>query len=46
MRNKHKFKNNVPCKCPYGDCGKEFDKSVTVEYITNQRGDVIEYRVY
>jgi hypothetical protein len=46
VRNKHKFNNKVSCKCPYDSCGQTFDKVVTVEYVTNQRGDVIEHRVY
>jgi len=46
MRNKHKFSHEIHCKCPYAGCGREFEKVVTVEYTTNQRGDVIEHKVY
>jgi hypothetical protein len=46
VRNKHKFTQKVSCKCPYDSCGQEFVKTVIVEYVTNQRGDVIEHSVY
>lgn len=45
MRNKHIFKEEITCKCPFDSCGKEFQKKITVEYITNQRGDVIEQKI-
>lgn len=45
MRNKHTFKDEIPCKCPFDSCGKEFQKTVTVQYITNQKGDVIEHKI-
>lgn len=45
MRNKHKFKMVKEFKCPYNDCGKTFTITITVEYITNQRGDVIKQRI-
>jgi len=45
MRNKHKFSGIKELKCPYEDCGKTFNKTITVEYVTNQRGDVIEHRI-
>ena len=45
MRNKHVFKTVIDCKCPFEACGKRFFKNITVEYATNQRGDVIESRV-
>lgn len=38
------FKEKVECRCP--KCGKEeFYKTIIVEYVTNQRGDVIEERM-
>lgn len=40
MRNYHSFKSKVDCRCP--KCGEEFVKTVVAEYVTNQRGDVIE----
>ena len=43
MRNEHKFRQDVICKCP--KCGTEFDKMIVVEYVTNERGDEIEHRV-
>ncbi len=46
MRNNHRFKTIVPCRCPFEECGKTFDKAITVEYVTNQRGDVIEHTVF
>jgi hypothetical protein len=46
MRNRHEFTQRVSCKCPYESCGNAFVKTVTVIYITNQRGDVIEHNVY
>jgi len=44
MRNKHRFSIAKMFTCPYKSCGREFEKTVTVEYVTNQRGDVIEER--
>jgi len=46
MRNKHRFKHRLHCKCPNDDCGRSFEKVVTVVYVTNQKGDVIEHKVY
>ena len=46
MRNKHKFKAVVDIHCPFDNCGKSFVKTVTVEYETNQRGDVISKGVF
>ena len=46
MRNKHRFKHNITCKCPHADCGRFFGKVITVVYVTNQKGDVIEHKVY
>jgi len=43
MRNKHVFKEEIECKCP--KCGSDFYKKVTVEYETNQRGDVIKHTI-
>ena len=45
MRNKHDFKGTVECRCPMKACGSLFNKTITVKYVTNQRGDVIEHRV-
>ncbi|GAF90281.1 unnamed protein product [marine sediment metagenome] len=45
MRNKHVFKEKVLCRCPKESCGDTFYKTVTVEYVTNQRGDVIEHKI-
>ena len=45
MKNKHVFEIKVLCRCPYRDCGKTFEKRIKVQYITNQRGDVIEQKV-
>ena len=45
MRNKHVFEVKISCKCPYRDCGRIFDKKIEIEYVTNQRGDVIEHRI-
>lgn len=46
MRNIHIFKNNITCVCPNKDCGKDFTKTITVEYETNQKGDVIGHRIF
>ncbi|GAH61694.1 unnamed protein product [marine sediment metagenome] len=43
MRNKHTFKEGTECNCP--KCGLSFYKTITIEYVTNQRGDVIEHRI-
>ena len=45
MRNNHVFKRRVKCRCTELNCGNEFMKTVTVEYVTNQRGDVIEHKI-
>jgi hypothetical protein len=45
MRNKHVFSAVKTFRCPYENCGKEFEKTITVEYVTNERGDVIEQRI-
>ena len=45
MRNKHKITGELDVTCPYKDCGKVFSKKVTVEYVTNQKGDVIETNI-
>lgn len=42
MRNKHRFTVDVNVRCPFDNCGETFLKTVTVDYVTNQRGDVIE----
>lgn len=45
MRNKHSFKAKITCHCPKEACGCDFIKKVTVYYVINQRGDVIEYSI-
>lgn len=45
MRNKHVFKRRVVCRCPNVNCGDTFMKTITVEFVTNQRGDVIEQKI-
>ena len=45
MRNYHIFRQAVEIRCPYKNCGQTHIKTMTVEYITNQKGDVIESRV-
>ena len=42
MRNKNSFKQELMIKCPFDNCGKTFFKTVTIDYVTNQRGDVIQ----
>ena len=41
MRKKHTFKIKTDIRCPFESCGKKFRKTITVEYITNQKGDII-----
>ena len=43
MRNKHTFQIKAEIRCPFESCGKTFGKTITVEYETNQRGDVISH---
>ncbi len=43
MRNKHKFEDEAYCRCP--KCGEKFPKRFTVEYETNQKGDVIKHKI-
>lgn len=45
MRNKHRFKEKIRVRCPKESCGEKFYKTITVEYVTNQRGDVIDHRI-
>ena len=45
MRNKHTVIKKLEVTCPWKDCGKTFFKTVTVSFVTNQKGDVIESRV-
>lgn len=45
MRNKHTFNEKIEVKCPFANCGKTFDVDITVEYVTNQIGDVIAQKV-
>lgn len=42
MRNKHSFTRRTGGICPFKDCGQPLIVDVDVNYITNQRGDVIE----
>lgn len=44
MRNKHTFQIKSEIRCPFESCGKIFRKTITVEYETNQRGDVISQK--
>jgi len=44
MKNKHVFEIKTEMRCPYENCGKTFNKTITVEYETNQRGDVISQK--
>jgi len=46
MRNKHRFTHRIRCRCSNAGCGRFFEKVVTVVYVTNQKGDVIEHKVY
>ena len=43
MRNKHTFKGVVILTCPKESCGYKSVRTVKVDYVTNQRGDVIEH---
>lgn len=45
MRNKHTFKGRVMLRCPKESCGYESVRTVKVDYVTNQRGDVIEQKI-
>ena len=36
---------SIKCICPFEECGKTFYKKITIKYITNQRGDVIEHKI-
>ncbi len=45
LRNQHILISTINIKCPYQECGKDHYKTITVEYITNQRGDVIEHQI-
>ena len=45
MRNEHIIRKNIEIKCPWEDCGKTFFKTVTLYFVTNQRGDVIDSKV-
>ena len=45
MINKHRFKIDFDVKCPFDGCGKTFIRKLTVEYVTNQRGDIVSTKV-
>ena len=45
MRNKHTIETTMDYKCPFANCGKTFRREITIVYVTNQRGDVIDYLV-
>ena len=45
MKNKHTITGKKTVRCPYENCGRDFEITVTVAYITNQRGDVIESHI-
>jgi len=40
MRNIHKVKKTIEYKC--NKCGLEFNKTIRVIIVTNQKGDVVE----
>ncbi len=43
MRNKYTFKEKIKSKCP--KCGLSFYDKITVEFVTNHRGDIIEHKI-
>ncbi len=45
MNNNHEFKSRIEIRCPFEGCGKTFNKTITVQYVTNQKGDIIEHRI-
>lgn len=45
VRKVHEFKVEMDCRCPFESCGKPFTKKVTVQYVTNQKGEVIEQKI-
>ena len=45
MRIKHMFSEAITVKCPFIDCGKTFEVIVGVNYVTNEKGDVIEHNI-
>ena len=44
MINKHKFVERESCRCP--KCGNIFNNKTTVEFDTNERGDLIRKKTY
>ena len=45
MKNKHTFSVVIKCRCPKKECGELFQKRVTIEYTTDQRGNIIDSKV-
>jgi len=45
MKNKHEFEAEVELRCPFQACGKTFTRKIHIEYVTNQRGDVISQKI-
>lgn len=45
MRNYHKIIGAVTVCCPFMNCGKIHNKKIIVEFVTNQRGDIIKSRI-
>lgn len=45
MKNIHRFKIKITKRCPYENCGRISTKEITIEYITDQRGNVISKRI-
>jgi uncharacterized C2H2 Zn-finger protein len=45
MRKKHKIMVEMELRCPRESCGHIFKKRFFIEYITNQKGDIIEKKI-
>lgn len=45
MRNKQVVKIIAMCKCPKDSCGFEYEKKFNIEFVRNQKGDIIEHKI-
>lgn len=45
MRNNHSFKAEIVLRCPFKACGRVSTKHIIIDYVTDQRGNIIEQKV-
>ena len=45
MKKINRYTVKIGCRCPFESCRKYYDKTVTIEYTLNSKGDVVNHRV-